>query len=72
MNVAHCWVDRPLVEALARDGRAVWTFTVDDPVRAAELAALGVAAITTNQPARMVAAFGGRGQDGDGVTPATT
>jgi glycerophosphoryl diester phosphodiesterase len=70
VNVAHCWVDRRLVEALAEDGRAVWAFTVDDPARAAELAGMGVAAVTTNQPARMVAAFAGADRS-DGGAPAT-
>ncbi len=40
-----------LVEALAGCGRPLHPWTVDDPVRMRGLAALGVASITTNEPA---------------------
>jgi glycerophosphoryl diester phosphodiesterase len=43
-------VTADLVAELNRRGRAVWTFTVDDPERALDLAAAGVQAITTNDP----------------------
>jgi glycerophosphoryl diester phosphodiesterase len=68
INVPHQWVDRALVEAMARQGRTIWAFTVDDPARARQLAGMGVAAVTTNDPAAMVAAFAGN----DGGAPGTT
>lgn len=50
-------VDPDLVEEAARHGRAVWAWTVDDPVRAVHLARVGVTAITTNDPAAIRAAL---------------
>jgi len=47
-------VTRVLVDDLHGHGRAVWTFTVDEPETVLQLAAMGVQAITTNDPLRII------------------
>lgn len=57
----HPWehvVDAALVERCRVLGLDVNTWTVDDPDRIADLAALGVAAVITNRPADALAALG--------------
>lgn len=46
-------VDAALVEEARRRGLTLWVYTVNDPARAASLAALGVEAIITDDPARI-------------------
>ena len=55
LNFSHKLVGAPLVEAAHRRGVAVWTWTVDEPVRMKELIAIDVDAITTNVPRRLLA-----------------
>lgn len=50
-------VTEAVVGELHRNARAVWTYTVDDPGRALELAAAGVQAITTNDPETVIEAL---------------
>jgi len=60
----HPWehfVDADLVRRCRALGLDINTWTVDDPVRIAELAALGVAAVITNRPTVALDALG-RGQ----------
>lgn len=57
----HPWehfVDAELVERCRALGLDVNTWTVDDPVRIAELAGLGVASVITNRPADALTALG--------------
>jgi glycerophosphoryl diester phosphodiesterase len=54
-------VTRSVVDDLHRRGRAVWTFTVDHPETVLRLAALGVQAITTNDPRRTIRVLSGAG-----------
>jgi glycerophosphoryl diester phosphodiesterase len=46
-------VDRKFVTTARRAGRPVHVWTVDDPVDAARLRAIGVNGIITNYPSRM-------------------
>ena len=69
----HPWehfVDADLVERCRALGLDINTWTVDDPVRIAELAALGVAAVITNRPAVALDAVG-RGNSTGGGAPVT-
>jgi len=50
-----------LIDEFHRRGRAAWTYTVDDPDRALELAASGVQAITTNDPESIIRVLGESG-----------
>jgi glycerophosphoryl diester phosphodiesterase len=54
----HLFVDVDFVEAARVAGVAVRVWTVDEPDRVAELAAMGVEAIITNDVARSLAALG--------------
>ncbi|GIV67811.1 glycerophosphodiester phosphodiesterase [Caldilinea sp.] len=54
LNVSHRYVARPLIDRAHAHNLRVWTWTIDDPVRAAALAQLGVAAITSNWPDRIL------------------
>jgi glycerophosphoryl diester phosphodiesterase len=49
--------DPSCVAAVREQGGAVWAWTVDDPVIADQLVALGVEALITNQPQRLLAHF---------------
>lgn len=60
MNLHHSLVDAALVTSAHEVGLGVWAFTVDDVQRFAELIDLGVTAVTTNRPARMLACLGSR------------
>ncbi len=53
IDLDHRILSAELVAELRRRGLEVWTWTVDDPRRAADLARWGVRAITTNDPARL-------------------
>jgi glycerophosphoryl diester phosphodiesterase len=55
---------RELVDELTERGRPVWVWTVDDPVEAVRLAALGVASLTTNDPVTILDALGEAGYRG--------
>lgn len=54
LNVSHRYLARPLIDRARAHNLRVWTWTIDDPVRAAALAQLGVAAITSNWPDRIL------------------
>ncbi|MCS6826519.1 MAG: hypothetical protein NZ553_07910 [Caldilinea sp.] len=54
LNVSHRYLARPLIDQAHAHNLKVWTWTIDDPVRAAALARLGVAAITSNRPDRIL------------------
>ena len=58
LNVSHGHVTEELLRYAHARGVAVWTWTVDDPARVGELAAMGVDAITSNAPAALVRALG--------------
>lgn len=54
LNVSHRYLARPLIDRARMHHLGVWTWTVDDPARAKALAQLGVAAITSNRPDRII------------------
>ncbi len=51
LDLGHKKLTREVVDTLRRRGFTVWAWTVDEPDRAGELRAWGVASITTNKPA---------------------
>ncbi len=55
INPEHSLVDAALVARAREVGLGVWTWVVDDEDRVAELIDMGVTAITTNRPERMLA-----------------
>jgi len=59
LNVSHHYLAHALIDQAHAHNLGVWTWTVDDPVRAARLAQLGVAAITSNWPDRILPAVRG-------------
>ena len=60
INVEHSLVDAALIARAREVGLGVWVFIVDDAERFAELIDMGVTAMTTNRPARMLAMVGSR------------
>jgi glycerophosphoryl diester phosphodiesterase len=50
VDIGHAGVDAPLVKMVFDRGLDILVWTVNDPARARELAALGVRGITTDQP----------------------
>lgn len=58
LNVHHRHVTAELVRYAHARGVAVWTWTVDDPDRMRSLAAIGVDAITSNDPATLTRTVG--------------
>ena len=58
INLHHSLVEPAVVAHAEGVGLGVWVFTVDDGQRFAELLDMGVAAVTTNWPARMLAEVG--------------
>jgi glycerophosphoryl diester phosphodiesterase len=73
-HALHPWdpfVDADLVHRTASLGLRLNTWTVDDPTRIRELAALGVDGIVTNTPARARAALADGPQDPSGTTSPT-
>lgn len=58
INLHHSLVDAALVARAREEGLGVWIFVVDDDERFAELIDMGVTAVTTNRPARMLAVVG--------------
>jgi glycerophosphoryl diester phosphodiesterase len=60
INVEHSLVDAALVARAGEVGLGVWVFIVDDAERFAELIDMGVTAVTTHRPARMLAMVGSR------------
>jgi glycerophosphoryl diester phosphodiesterase len=58
LNFNHVYVTPNLVRAARMRGLAVWTWTVDDPVRMRELADMGVDSITSNYPRRLLEVLG--------------
>ncbi len=50
LDVHHSMVDEHFATLVLRRGLSLWAWTVNDPARARDLAALGVAAITTDDP----------------------
>jgi glycerophosphoryl diester phosphodiesterase len=61
----HCDAKRAskdLVRTLAKDGRPLLCYTVNDPIRARRLLDMGVASIITDRPAAIAAALAGRAQ----------
>lgn len=57
LDVAHPGILPSLVSRADRAGMTLWAWTVDDPARARELAAMGVRSITTNNPRALLQAF---------------
>ncbi|MGE5856980.1 MAG: glycerophosphodiester phosphodiesterase [Solirubrobacterales bacterium] len=49
----HKLVDAEIAEAIGRLGRRLFAWTVDEPALFARIAALGVAGVATNDPARL-------------------
>ncbi|MFB3111741.1 MAG: glycerophosphodiester phosphodiesterase, partial [Gemmatimonadales bacterium] len=60
INLRHTLVDAALVARAREAGLGVWVFVVDDEERFGELIDMGVTAVTTNWPARMLALKGNR------------
>ncbi|MCZ6737432.1 MAG: glycerophosphodiester phosphodiesterase family protein [Actinobacteria bacterium] len=60
INLRHTLVDAALVARAREAGLGVWVFVVDDEERFGELVDMGVTAVTTNWPARMLALKGNR------------
>ena len=60
INPEHSLVDATLVARAREAGLGVWAWVVDDEERFAELIDMGVTAVTTNRPARMLAVVGSR------------
>ena len=58
INLRHTLVDAALVARAREAGLGVWVFVVDDEERFGELIDMGVTAVTTNWPARMLALAG--------------
>jgi len=54
INIAHVFVNRPLVQQAHQKGLSVWVWTVDDEARVQELLGMGVDSITTNWPEQMM------------------
>ena len=48
LDLHHACLTAELVRNIKRRGLSIWAWTVDDPARAAKLAAMGVDGITTN------------------------
>lgn len=55
-----------MITELAERGRPTWVWTIDDPLEAVRLAALGVESITTNDPFSILHALGEAGYRGSG------
>ncbi len=55
INLNHRLVDADLMEAAQEAGIGVWAFVIDDEFRFAELIEVGVASLSTNWPACMLA-----------------
>lgn len=55
LNISHRLAANKFIQHAAARDLPVWTWTVDDLERARELAALGVASITSNWPNRILA-----------------
>jgi glycerophosphoryl diester phosphodiesterase len=60
INVEHRLVDAALVDRAREVGLGVWVYVVDDEERFAEFIDMGVTAVTTNRPARMLAVAASR------------
>jgi glycerophosphoryl diester phosphodiesterase len=58
LNFHHGHVTPELVQYAHARGVGVWTWTVDDPSRMRDLAAMGVDAITSNDPAALTLTLG--------------
>ena len=58
INLQHSFVDTAVVARAREVGLGVWVWVVDDKARFAELIDMGVTAVTTNRPARMLAIVG--------------
>ena len=54
INIAHVFVNHPLVQQAHHKGLSVWVWTVDDEERVQELLGMGVDSITTNWPEKMI------------------
>jgi glycerophosphoryl diester phosphodiesterase len=54
INIAHVFVNHPLVQQAHQKGLSVWAWTVDDKERVRELLKMGVDSITTNWPEQMM------------------
>jgi glycerophosphoryl diester phosphodiesterase len=60
INLEHSFADTAVVARAREVGLGVWVWVVDDEARFAELIDMGVTAVTTNRPARMLAMVGSR------------
>jgi len=58
INLEHSFVDTAVVARAREAGLGVWVWVVDDEDRFVELIDMGVTAVTTNRPARMLALVG--------------
>ena len=58
----HKLADARSVQRLVETGHRVWTWTVNDPERALELASYGVSGIITDDPAKIQSAFADSGR----------
>jgi glycerophosphoryl diester phosphodiesterase len=53
------YIDPSAIEAIHRSHRFAWVYTVNDPARALELTRWGIDGITSDDPARIIAALAG-------------
>ncbi len=63
INPEHSLVDAALAARAREAGLGVWVWVVDDEERFVELIDMGVTAVTTNRPARMLALVGSRSSE---------
>ena len=54
VSIRHSLLDADLVTRLQRDAGPVWCWTVNDPDRAVDLYALGVAGIISDRPEAVI------------------
>jgi glycerophosphoryl diester phosphodiesterase len=58
LNIGHHIAADEFIRGATARNLPVWAWTVDDPARALELVQLGAVSITSNQPQRILSAFG--------------
>lgn len=63
LNVSNRWVRQKHIDAARQEGIPVLVYTVNDPIRARTLFAMGVTSIFTDRVDLMVRALGGEGSE---------
>jgi glycerophosphoryl diester phosphodiesterase len=57
LNIGHSYAAERFIRDAAASNLPIWTWTVDDPLRAKQLASLGAISITSNWPDRIMHAL---------------